>query len=292
MIKSELIGLFACPDCGGPYQIDPSGAYWLCGTCQAKVTCQDGIPVFTPIPDLMRPSEKIARGPEQGTPWRRANWQFLEQQVAGLKPDAVVLDVGAGRGDFASLFAGLNYLALDVYPYAEVDIVCDLTHTVPFKPGSLDAVVLMNVVEHVYDTQRFFEAIARMLKPGGVAVVAIPFMVKLHQVPFDFVRYTHFALAKFGNTHDLVIEHLEGFYDPGSFLDEALGNIQYWLIPAMRGVRHYAGRALMNIMRGTAALLQGVLGPATLAPPDQANSQAPTGYHAVYRKTVPGQVHE
>lgn len=248
--------------------------------------------MFTPAPEMLNPSEKIARGPDLGTPWRRANWRFLEQQATRLDPATVVLDVGAGRGDFASLFATRNYLALDVYPYPEVDLVCDITHTVPFKPGSLDAVLLMNVVEHIYDTHSLFEAAARMLKPGGVVIIAIPFMIKIHQAPVDFVRYTHYALTSFAEEHDFEIELLEGFYDPVSLLGEGIGNLHWSVLPALHGPRKYATRILSALLRSTTVMLSTVLGAGQMRPPDQVRSQAPTGYHVVYRKTVPGQVNE
>ncbi len=44
------------------------------------------IPIFTPPPDDIVPSEKIARSPDIGTPWRQANWRFLQAQVRVCRP--------------------------------------------------------------------------------------------------------------------------------------------------------------------------------------------------------------
>ncbi len=233
----------------------------------------------------MRPSEKIARSPDAGTPWRQANWRFLGDQATKLDPQAIILDVGAGRGDFADLFKSYpGYLALDVYPYPEVDIVCDLSCTNPFRPNSLDAVVLMNVLEHVYDAHALMTSLAEMLKPGGKLIVAVPFLVKMHQAPVDFTRFTHYALVRIGTDHELEVERLEGFYDPVSVLAEGAGNLRNAVLPTLRGARRYAARLLSEGLQASAYLLRRVLGPGQTASPESMRSQAPTGYHVVYRK--------
>jgi SAM-dependent methyltransferase len=241
--------------------------------------------MFTPSPNGIQPSDKLERGPHVGTPWRQANWRFLDKQISLLSREDLILDVGAGRGDFVDLFQDRKYLALDVYPYPEVDIVCDLTLTNPFRDASFDAIVLMNVLEHVYDTHALLFTLAKMLKAQGTLILAIPFMVKMHQVPLDFTRYTHFALERLGKDHGLEIEILEGFYDPVFFLGEGIGNLKWSVLPAIRGARHYVGRAMLGSIQILANALRMVTGPGQAQPPNQIRSLAPTGYQIVYRKS-------
>lgn len=281
-MSQNILNLIRCDRCEGDL-IVADGAL-CCPHCGRNVPLQNGIPVFTPPPAGMQPAEKLARGPEIGTAWRRANWRFLAEQLVALDPQAAILDVGAGRGDFADLFAGRDCLALDVYPYPEVDIVCDLTQTNPFREAAFDALSLMNVLEHIYDAHALLRALSGMLKPGGALIVAVPFLVKLHQEPVDFARYTHYALERLGSKYGLALERLEGFYDPISLLGEGTGNLKNAVLPGLRGPRHYAGRALLLGMDALAAALGRVIGPGRLLSPDQARSHAPTGYHLVYRK--------
>jgi SAM-dependent methyltransferase len=249
----------------------------------------DGVPAFTDPPRGLVPSEKLARGPHAGTPWRQENWRFLAEQVARLETQALILDVGAGRGDFADVFGGYpNYLALDVYPYPEVDLVCDLSTTNPFKPRCLDAIILMNVLEHVYDAHSLLAALAKMLKPGGDLIVAVPFMVKMHQAPVDFARYTHYALQRMGPDNGLETVHLEGFYDPVSVLTEGTGNLKNAVLPEVKGYRRYAARLLSGGLQSGSGALRRVLGPGKHISPDRARSHAPTGYEVVYRKNAAG----
>ena len=284
MINTELTSILQCNRCAGPLESTPESRL-KCRFCQHTIEVRDGIPLFTLAPANIQPSPKLQRGPEVGTPWRKANWRFLQAEIARQQPEAWILDVGAGRGDFADLFGErTNYIALDIYPYPEVDLVCDLSLTNPFQPGTFDAILLMNVLEHVYDGRALVSTLGDLLKPGGRLIIAIPFMVKMHQVPVDFARYTHYALQRLGAECGLQISHLEGYYDPLFFLAEGLGNLRHGILPAQRGWRHYTGRALLGSMDLLARLLGRTLGPGKLSTPDEQRSLAPTGYHIVYSR--------
>lgn len=283
-IKPDLLDRLACPQCERQ-SLEETEARLFCPVCGFSAIIQAGVPLITPPPPGLVPSEKIPRGPGLGTPWRQANWRFLQEQAARLEREAVILDVGAGRGDFADLWAGRRVIALDVYPYPEIDLVCDLTLANPFRPGSFDAVALMNVLEHVYDGHALLGALARLLKPGGVLIVAIPFLVKIHQAPVDFVRYTHFALERLGREHGLTVETLEGYYDPVFFLGEALGNLRWSVLPGLPRRRRLPARLALAGIQGFSSLLDRLVGKGQARPPAQARSLAPTGYQVVYRRS-------
>jgi SAM-dependent methyltransferase len=288
-MKPELFEVIACPRCGGDLSalgddLPGDSNRLTCQSCGWLVPVQNQIPLFSAAPEGLAPSEKLIRGPDIGTPWRQANWRFLQEQIARLGPETLILDVGAGRGDFAAIFEGRRYLALDVYPYPEVDLVCDLTEVIPFKRDSFDAIVLMNVMEHVYDTHNLLAALSKLLKPGGLLFVAIPFLVKIHQAPIDFVRYTHFSLQRLGEDHNLQVKMLEGYYDPVFFLGEGIGNLRWAVAPSLRGVRRYATRAALLGIRAFARVFEIIGLNGNTQSPAQARSMAATGYHVVYEK--------
>ncbi len=281
-MKSGLLDLLVCHECGAPLAVEDSQL--RCSKCGQVVSLTNGIPIFTPVAGEIRPSEKLIRGSDTGTPWRKANWRFLEAQLTQLPGEARILDVGAGRGDFAVLLDRFHTTALDIYPYPEVDLVCDLTVCNPFRPASFEAIVLMNVLEHVFDTQALLARLSELLKPGGRLIVAIPFLVKLHQTPVDFVRYTHYALQRFAPEHGFELEVLEGYYDPIFFLSEGTGNIKYAYLPALSRMKRMAARALLGTIQFLVNRLELLLGPGVASPAEAVRSQAPTGYHIVYRK--------
>lgn len=282
-MKSYLAERLVCPVCGQHLSIDEHAVEFRCSNCDFCGGFLNGIPLFTEVAGDIQPFEKAPRGPNSGSPWRQANWRFLQQQVEALPEDAVLLDVGAGHGDFAEIFDGRQAVLLDVFPYPEIDIVCDLTNTVPFRPGSFDAVVLMNVLEHVYDSRALFSAVKTLLKPGGIFVVAIPFLLKVHQAPYDFVRYTHFGLERLGNDHELELITLEGYYDPLFLLGEGYRNIERTALGEMSRSRRAASRVLLWGIKTIASVLEDLVGKGYTLPSERAVTPAPIGYHVIYR---------
>ena len=141
-MNTDLLEVLRCPTCAGMYRLESSRLF--CAVCQVEVQLQNGTLLFSDVPKDIIPSEKRSRGVGVDTPWRSANTRFLEGEAQRLSENAIVLDVGAGRGDFSGLFTDQRYLAVEIYPYPEVDIVCDLTKVNPFAPGSLDVILLMN----------------------------------------------------------------------------------------------------------------------------------------------------
>jgi 2-polyprenyl-3-methyl-5-hydroxy-6-metoxy-1,4-benzoquinol methylase len=51
---------------------------------------------------------------------------------------------------------------------------CDLTQTWPCEDGEFDVVLSNQVLEHIPNTDHFFQELHRILKPGGYAVVSTP----------------------------------------------------------------------------------------------------------------------
>jgi SAM-dependent methyltransferase len=192
--------------------------------------------------------------------------------------------VGAGHGDFAEIFEGRQAILLDVFPYPEIDIVCDLTQAVPFRPGSFDAAVLMNVLEHVSDSRALFSSVKTLLKPGGLFVVAIPFLLKVHQAPYDFVRYTHFGLERLGQEFGLKLLSLEGYYDPIFLLGEGWRNLERTALSGLSRYRRVASRGLLWGIKASASMLESLVGKGYTQASESAVTPAPIGYHVVYQK--------
>jgi SAM-dependent methyltransferase len=76
---------------------------------------------------------------------------------------------------------------------AEVDFECD---AIPYDDASVDQVLLLNVLEHIYNHQHLLSEIRRILKPGSSMIGFVPFLVNYHPDPHDFFRYTDETLAR------------------------------------------------------------------------------------------------
>lgn len=280
---NELLSLLVCPDCKHAFEkIDHVSL--RCTNCGRNVPLLDSKPVFTPMPETAYVYQPIERGPDQGTPWRQANWRFLQEQVNGLDKDALLLDVGAGHGDFAQTYEGRKSLSLDVVPYPEVDLACDLAECIPFREGSFDMLILMNVLEHVYNFHGLLNSLFYLLKPGGSLVIAVPFMIKVHQAPFDFQRYTHYSLEQMAHQHGFEIALLEGYYDPIFFIGEGTRNFRFWVLPKLSRPARWLGRGLLILIEGLIVLLKPIVGKGYLKSPAAAKNPAAIGYHLVLKK--------
>jgi SAM-dependent methyltransferase len=109
---------------------------------------------------------------------------LLEQ---ALGPDLIgtrLLDVGCGTGYMLSrLDRGIRAVGLDFSPHAlelaaerapGVELVRGSAYHLPFADASFDALLALDVIEHLDDDLRASKEIARVLAPSGVAVIAVP----------------------------------------------------------------------------------------------------------------------
>jgi len=78
----------------------------------------------------------------------------------------------------------------------------------PFRDGSFDTVLCLELLEHVPDPHRCLDEIARTLRPGGALLVTVPFVAALHALPYDYWRYTPAGLTALLARHGLEIESL------------------------------------------------------------------------------------
>ena len=102
---------------------------------------------------------------------------------AGLAPGAAVLDIGCGRGVTLSPLAdrGLEVHGLEVNeqaargadPRASIRIAADLV-SAQYEAEYFDQIVIWHVLEHLADPRGTLAECARLLKPGGRRVVAVP----------------------------------------------------------------------------------------------------------------------
>lgn len=60
-----------------------------------------------------------------------------------------------------------------------VDVRCDIT-ALDFKDESFDIVVCCHVLEHVHDDRRAIKELHRVLRPGGVAYIQVPYDARSH----------------------------------------------------------------------------------------------------------------
>lgn len=226
MLKEKLV----CP-------FDESGLFFSknkarCNNCGRTFDIENDVVFFSSVPSDV---EKNTKGYlyQSWSNWRKANYDFYNNQIANYGHNLTVLDVGAGPTQFIQLFKEFeNYVGIDFYPYKFVKVVSDLNNKLPYQDNVFDMIILSNVIEHIDNTEFLISECYRVLKPGGVLLATVPFLMRIHQKPYDFNRYTIYKLeslfSKIG-FFDIKIDSLGNPYDVfittrGHFWQYAINN--------------------------------------------------------------------
>lgn len=121
----------------------------------------------------------------------------LQDIPAGLR----ILDAGAGECQYRRFCDHLDYTSQDFAQYegghghgglqtgtwdnSKIDIVSDITD-IPVESASFDAVMCVEVLEHVPDPRAAVKELVRVLRPGGTLVLTAPFNSLTHFAPYHY----------------------------------------------------------------------------------------------------------
>jgi SAM-dependent methyltransferase len=185
-MSSDLDG--ACPACGGPLSrwrsvpaSEPQFAANLyelarCGACGSAVTLGD------PPPGLHESGAYQSNTPRLHRRLQPALRAFDRHRLAMLRPlvtpGASVLDVGAGRGRFVLSALEAGYDARGIEPSlrgaGDLRLERAAIEEADVAEGSLEAVTVWHVLEHLDDPAGALARIRRWLRPGGALLVGVP----------------------------------------------------------------------------------------------------------------------
>lgn len=129
----------------------------------------------------------------------RNNW--LKSVLGDIPIGSTILDAGAGNGNKKKFCKDLKYISQDIaeykgesksgglhtgpVDYSELDIVSDIID-IPLKDESVDAIMCIEVIEHVEDPLLVFKEFSRLLKKGGVLILTAPFNSLTHYSPYHY----------------------------------------------------------------------------------------------------------
>jgi SAM-dependent methyltransferase len=108
------------------------------------------------------------------------------------------LDIGCGQKPYQHLVSATEYIGLEIdTPENRQHKKADVFYPggpLPFDNAVMDSVVSHQVFEHIFTPSQFLQEIHRVLKPQGCVMLSVPFVWDEHEQPFDFARYSSFAL--------------------------------------------------------------------------------------------------
>jgi len=114
-----------------------------------------------------------------------------------------VVDVGCGVGHSFELLAPRVTVGVDLDPAVlegqQRETVAADMRRLPFGPAAFEGAVAVHSIEHVPDPERAVGEIARVLKPGGVAILVTPNRLTFARPdeiidPYHYVEYDSAAL--------------------------------------------------------------------------------------------------
>lgn len=129
----------------------------------------------------------------------RESW--LETTLGHIPVGSRILDAGAGELVYKKYCNHLAYVAQDFAQYdgqgdgsglqtgkwnqSQLDIICDIT-AIPAPDKSFDAVMCVEVFEHLPNPFMALKEFSRLLKPGGKLILTAPFCAFTHFAPYFF----------------------------------------------------------------------------------------------------------
>lgn len=237
----------------------PSAEWWQGALSSTPIFWREGRAYF------VEPEEKIAidqEGKGDKRRWsnmRHHHFNWLERKLATLPDDSHLIDIGAGPVQFKALTDRYNVCNIDHQPYPPINIVSDIESPIPLDNSCAQAILLSNVLEHVLEPKKLLQECVRLLQPGGTMFLVVPFLIKEHQTPRDYFRYTRFALERLAQDvgfSDVTVEAVGNLFD--------VYDIDRWaraqnIRTKTSGLQKLSARSLLKIQNVTESLLRSVL---------------------------------
>ena len=147
---------------------------------------------------------------------RRGLFSHIQEMAPHLK--GTILDVGCGQKPYQNLFHADRYVGLEYdTPGNRSNKRADFFYDgvrFPFGADEYDALLVNEVLEHVFNPDEFLDELHRVLKRGGMMLITTPFMWDEHEVPHDYARYSSYGLMSLLKKHHFaVVEHKKSMSD-------------------------------------------------------------------------------
>jgi SAM-dependent methyltransferase len=140
-----------------------------------------------------------------------------------------IVDLGCGKAPLYGLYKNHSTeVILTDWPQTFhqnecLDIATDLTQDLPFQNNEFETVLLSDVLEHIPEPEKLLKEIYRILCPQGKLLMNTPFYYPLHEVPYDYFRYTEYALRFMAETAGFKIIELDSFGGIPAIIIDLLG---------------------------------------------------------------------
>ena len=153
----------------------------------------------------------------------RETW--LKKTIKNIPKGKNILDAGAGELQYKKFCDHLKYTSQDFGKYtgnnlseglqmgkwdnSKLDILSDITK-IPVKKSSFDAIMCIEVIEHLPEPAKAIKEFSRILKRGGSLIITAPFCSLTHFAPYYFANgYSKYWYEKILNENGLEIIEID-----------------------------------------------------------------------------------
>jgi SAM-dependent methyltransferase len=171
-----------------------------------------------PVSALLR-VPGVQRAARSSADWVDLQLSSLLKLLEATAPRARgrLLDVGCGNKPYEPIFRpyvseyiGIEHEAMFAHTQSanradKPDLYYD-GKRLPFDDASFDTVLNVQVLEHTPEPQHLVREMGRVLRPGGLLIVSVPFSFRLHEEPHDYFRYTPHGLRVLMENANLDVE--------------------------------------------------------------------------------------
>lgn len=118
----------------------------------------------------------------------------LDRELKRLIPEmkkGKLLEIGAGKfnNQREKFDNGCQYFSLNLLSSDEPTLSGDACN-IPIKDDSIDSIVMLEVLEHIFTPSVVIKECHRVLKPAGTIICSTRFICPQHGAPNDYFRYT------------------------------------------------------------------------------------------------------
>lgn len=163
----------------------------------------------------------MTRDRAQPRPWH-TDWLILrglsrlvsEQTAAHMRPGQSLIDLGCGEMPYRQAIedAGMAYRGADIDGAAEVRI--NSAGGTGLPNGSADAILSVQVLEHVLDLDSYCGEIRRLLSPDGTLFLSTHGTWLYHPHPEDHRRWTRTGLTADLEARGFKVEEMRALVGP------------------------------------------------------------------------------
>jgi len=132
-----------------------------------------------------------------------------------------ILEIGSGNNSSIKFFDSSNeFTSSDLNPKSKECLKLDAAK-MSFK-NKYDLIISINVLDDIYDYQKAVDNIRTALKKNGKVFIVVNGFYPIHDIPYDYWRFTEFSLRKiFSKFKNIKIKYLGLKRFPSYYILEA-----------------------------------------------------------------------